>query len=153
MIYTDFEPPSRLPYSLMPSAKLRSANLPLLTSLPPASRGDALPTRLCGSGAKRPRGLGDLLGHLLFKRIAVMHKLSSTKIPVYLSYKYIQGHQNCKCTEWPQTDSEHLTMTLQALKTYLSGWNFDPFCSTSTGFRDIRNRKCTEWPPKLNLNT
>ncbi len=32
-IYTDFEPPSRLPNSLMPSAKLRSENLPVFTSL------------------------------------------------------------------------------------------------------------------------
>ncbi len=35
--------------------------------------------------------------------------------------------------------------------TYLSGWNFGLFCSTSTttGYRDIRlveNRKWTEWP-------
>ncbi len=30
--YTDSEPPSRLPNSLMPSAKLRSANLPVFTS-------------------------------------------------------------------------------------------------------------------------
>ncbi len=29
-IYTDSEPPSRMPNSLMPSAKLRSANLPFL---------------------------------------------------------------------------------------------------------------------------
>ena len=39
--------------------------------------------------------------------------------------------------------------TLQALKTYLWGCNFGPFCSTTIGFRDIRspeNRKCTEWP-------
>ncbi len=33
IIYTDSEPPSRMPNSLMPSAKLRSANLPFLTSL------------------------------------------------------------------------------------------------------------------------
>ncbi len=32
-IYTDPEPPSPLPNSLMPSAKLRSANLPVFTSL------------------------------------------------------------------------------------------------------------------------
>ncbi len=32
-IYTDSEPPSRMPKSLMPSAKLRSANLPFFTSL------------------------------------------------------------------------------------------------------------------------
>ncbi len=32
-IYTDSEPPSRMPNSLMPNAKLRSANSPFLTSL------------------------------------------------------------------------------------------------------------------------
>ncbi len=32
-IYTDPEPPSRLPNSLMPSAKLRSTNFPVFTSL------------------------------------------------------------------------------------------------------------------------
>ncbi len=34
---------------------------------------------------KRPRGLDGLLGLLLVKRIPAMHKLSSTKIPEYLS--------------------------------------------------------------------
>ncbi len=53
-IYTDSEPPSRLPNSLMPSAKLRSANLPVfyvfgvtrsrIESRPPAPRADALTT-------------------------------------------------------------------------------------------------------------
>ncbi len=52
-IYTDSEPPSQMPNSLMPSAKLRSANLPFFTCLhgvtrsgieprPPAPRADAL---------------------------------------------------------------------------------------------------------------
>ena len=38
--------------------------------------------------------------------------------------------------------------TRQALKTYPWGWNFGPFCSTTTVFRDMRSpeRKCTEWP-------
>ena len=36
---------------------------------------------------KRPRGLDALLGHLLVKRIPVTYKLSSTKIPEYLSQK------------------------------------------------------------------
>ena len=30
---------------------------------------------------KRPRGLDALLGHLIVKRIPVMNKLSSTKLP------------------------------------------------------------------------
>ncbi len=38
-IYTDSEPPSRMPNSLMPSAKLRSANLPLFTTLVWRDRG------------------------------------------------------------------------------------------------------------------
>ena len=38
-IYTDSEPPSRMPNSLMPNAKLRSANLPFFTSLVWRGRG------------------------------------------------------------------------------------------------------------------
>ncbi len=57
-IYTDSQPPSRLPNSLMPSAKLRSVDLPGFTTLalprsgtdprPPAPRADALTTMLHG---------------------------------------------------------------------------------------------------------
>ncbi len=36
---------------------------------------------------KRPRGLDDLLGHLLVKRIPVTYQLSSTKIPKYFHGK------------------------------------------------------------------
>ncbi len=36
---------------------------------------------------KTPRGLDALPDHLLVKRIPVMYKLSSTKIPEYLSQK------------------------------------------------------------------
>ncbi len=59
-IYTDPERPSRLPKSSMPSTKLRSANLPLSTSLvwwrsgiesrPPTPRADALTTVLRRGG-------------------------------------------------------------------------------------------------------
>ncbi len=54
-IYTDSEPPSRLPNSLMPSAKLRSANLFGVTRSgieprPPAPRADALTTTLRRGG-------------------------------------------------------------------------------------------------------
>ncbi len=38
-IYTDSEPPSQMPNSLMPSAKLSSANLPFFTSLVWRGRG------------------------------------------------------------------------------------------------------------------
>ncbi len=36
---------------------------------------------------KNRRGLYALLGHMLVKRIPVTYKLSSTKIPEYLSHK------------------------------------------------------------------
>ncbi len=36
---------------------------------------------------KRSRGLDALLGYFLVKRIPVMYKLSSTKIPEYLNSK------------------------------------------------------------------
>ncbi len=42
---------------------------------------------------KRPRGLDTLLGHMLVKRVPIMYKLSSTKIPEYLSQSWIQGRQ------------------------------------------------------------
>ena len=57
-IYTDSEPPSRMPNSLMPSAKLRKANLPVFTSLvwrgrgsnpglpPPSGRSNQYATRV-----------------------------------------------------------------------------------------------------------
>ncbi len=58
IIYTDSEPPSRTPNSLMPSAKLRSANLPFfyvfgvtrsgIEPRPPAPRADTLTTMLHG---------------------------------------------------------------------------------------------------------
>ncbi len=84
-------------------------------------------------------GLGALLGHLL---VESRHNVV----------------KNWKSNEWPQTHIEHLTVilvsTLQALKTYLWGWKFCSFCSTTTSFRDIRlteNRKCTEWPKTEHL--
>ncbi len=69
-IYTDSEPPSRMPNSLMPSAKLRSANLPVFTSLvwrgresnrglPHAPRVEARTTVLRG-GVGRWGGCGSL---------------------------------------------------------------------------------------------
>ena len=62
--------------------------------------------------------------------------------------------ENQKCTEWPQTELEHLAVksTLCTLNTYPWGPNFGPFCSTISCFRDTNmykigeNRKCTEWP-------
>ncbi len=57
-IYTDSESPSRMPKSLMPSAKLRSASLLFLRlwcdgiePRPPTPRADALTTRLPGGGS------------------------------------------------------------------------------------------------------
>ncbi len=56
-IYTDSEPPSRLPNSIMPSAKLRIANLPVFMFLvwrgTPGPRADPLTTMLCGGGLYR----------------------------------------------------------------------------------------------------
>ncbi len=65
-IYIDSGPPSRMPNSLMPSAKLRSANLPFLRlwcdavgdrPWPPAPRADALTTVLRGDGKVHMRTL------------------------------------------------------------------------------------------------
>ncbi len=66
-IYTDSEPPSRMPVSLMPSARLRSANVFGVTRSgiepwPPSPRANAL--SLCYSGAVRiGMGLSALSEH------------------------------------------------------------------------------------------
>ncbi len=70
-----------------------------------------------------------------------------------LGVSEIQGRQNQKCTKWPQTELEHLTVksTLYTLNTYLWGPNFGPFRPTASRFRDTKlsksekNRKSTEW--------
>ncbi len=61
--------------------------------------------------------------------------------------------ENRKCTEWPQTELEHLTVqtTIHTLNIYPWGPNFGPFNSTINRFRDTtykisENRKCAEWP-------
>ena len=43
-----------------------------------------------------------------------------------------------KCTEWSQNEAEHITIksTLYILSTYPWSSNFDPFHSTTSGFRD-----------------
>ncbi len=54
-------------------------------------------------------------------------------------YKVVNMVKNWKCTEWPQTELEHLTAksTLCTVNTYPWGPNFGPFCSTASGFEDI----------------
>ncbi len=79
-IYTNPEPPSRMPNPLMPSAKLRRANLPFLSlwcdvvgieARPPAPRADALTTMLHGGGGgshpDRKKNLIRLLNRRSFK--------------------------------------------------------------------------------------
>ena len=50
---------------------------------------------------------------------------------------------NRKCTEWPQTELEHLTVniTLCILNAYPWGPNVGPFRSTTSRFRDTRSSK------------
>ena len=99
--------------------------------------------------------------------------LNSQKYPVYMKYlpprakywsillygqpfsryKVAENRKFRKCTEWPQTDFEILTVisTSYTLSNYPRGPNLDPFCSMASHFQDIRftkidkNRKCTEW--------
>ena len=66
--------------------------------------------------------------------------------------------KNRICTEWPQTELEHLTLksTLHTLNTYSQGPNFGSFRSTVSRFRDTtctRSAKIGNAPndPKLNL--
>ncbi len=50
---------------------------------------------------------------------------------LFLRYKVVKNRQNQKCTEWPETDLEHL-----AIKNTLNILNFRPFCSTTSRFQD-----------------
>ena len=88
----------------------------------------------------------------IFKLQAILRQVHWTtpkrpKIPVT---KY------WKCTQWPQTELEHLTVksTLYTLNIYLWGPNFHPFCSTISCFRDTRSPKIgnSKNDPKVNLN-
>ena len=110
---------------------------------------------------QEPRGLDDLLGQLLVKRIPVTFQLSNTKNPEYLSqksrYKVVR---NWKCTEWPLTDLGHFTVksTLYTLNTYPWGPNFGPFGSTISRFRETTCKRSAKIgnaqdDSKLNLNT
>ncbi len=79
-------------------------------------------------------------------------------------YKVVEKQ---KCTEWPQSDLNLVTVestcihwmltpeaqislrdaaqsTLYILNTHTRGPNFTPF--SSTRYRVVENRKCTEWP-------
>ncbi len=104
----------------------------------------------CTNVKEEAQGPWRLLGHLLVKIIPVTYQLSSTKIPKYLS----------QCTEWPQTDPEHLTVksTLYTLNTYPWGPPFAPFRSTISRFRDTTCTRSVKIgnalnDPKLNSNT
>ena len=61
------------------------------------------------------------------------------RFALWLAVSEIQGRQNQKFTEWPQTELEHLTIntTLYTLNTYPWGPKFAPFCSTTSIFEDI----------------
>ncbi len=54
--------------------------------------------------------------------------------------------ENWKCTEWPQTELEHLTVksTLYTLNTYPRGPNFDPFLSMTSHFWDTKGLQKSE---------
>ncbi len=60
-----------------------------------------------------------------------------------ISEIHVQGRENWKCTEWPQTELEHLTVkiTLYTLHPYPRGPNFALFCSTVSRFWDTT---CTQ---------
>ncbi len=97
----DSEPPSRMPNSLMPSAKLRSANLPVfyvfgVTRLgieprPPAPRADAL-TTVCYAGTVKGH-LGNWNRALLFKYWRTKSLQSSIRLQMTIII--IPKHQSC----------------------------------------------------------
>ncbi len=90
-IYKDSEPPSRLPYSLMPSAKLRSANLPLFSlwcdavgDRTPASRTLSGCSNLCATQGRSLYGQRLPRYRPIFKIAIFGHESwSSAKFPVF----------------------------------------------------------------------
>ena len=95
---------------------------------------------------------GTYTKYLTFEAQSLVHFSLWLAVPRY--NVHVQGQQNRKCTEWPQTELEHLTVkgTLYTLNTYPWGSNFGLFCSTIKHFQDTTctrlpiNRNCTEWP-------
>ena len=69
-------------------------------------------------------------------------KFSSILLYNQLFWRY-KVVENQKCTKWPQTDLEHLTVKsiLYALNTYTRSPNFHPFCCTTNHYRDTRLQK------------
>ncbi len=74
-IYTDPEPPSRLPNPLMPSAKLRSVNLPFFTSLVWRGRGlNPGPSQCRYSGVRTmPIGLSSMQSRVIEQFIIFLY--------------------------------------------------------------------------------
>ena len=106
---------------------------------------------------KRPRGLGVLLGHFLVKRIPEMHKLSTTKIPEYLSqtvdtrWSKLEMHRMTPSWTWRLNSQKYSIYT----KYLPLSPKFHPLRSTTSRFRDTRLSKIENAPSdaKLNLNT
>ena len=64
---------------------------------------------------------------------------------------YVQVVKNRKCTEWPQTEYEHLTVksTLYTLNTYPLRFKFSSvslYDELFPRYKVFKNRKCTVWP-------
>ncbi len=79
------------------------------------------------------------------------------KTSLFPRYKVAENRKSWKCTEWPQTELEYLTVKklLYTWNTYPWGPNFGPFHSTTIDFQDTRLPKIGNAPndPKLKFNT
>ncbi len=67
--------------------------------------------------------------------------------------RYTKVSKNWKCTEWTQTDLEHLTVkiALYTLNTLTTGPNFSPFCSMTSCFPNTSLSKIRNVPSDLRL--
>ncbi len=86
------------------------------------------------------------------KILPMRNKLWSVSLYDYLfpGYNIYTVGENRKCTEWPQTELEDLTVksNLCTLNTYPWGPNFGPFHSTNSRFRDTTCTRSAKVPGK-----
>ncbi len=72
--------------------------------------------------------------------------------PPFSRYKVAENRKFSKCSEWPQTDFEILTVksTSYSVRNYTRNPNLGPFCSTTSRFRDTRLLKTGDFGNVVN---
>ena len=93
------------------------------------------------------------MSHMHVSLVSLSPKFQS--ISLYDQPFLRQGATNSKCTEWPQTDLEHLTVKriLYTLNTTTQGPNFGPFHSMTSHFQIYRTFYNSPLTSMLNTQT